>query len=266
MYQTAVKKWTTSVAGLLAAWLVLSARPVRAQIVNTQPLIARAGTAGLSGELRLNFDWRTGNTDLLRVIGSKLLFYRHHPHTLIWSSRIDYGRADGSDFESQLFSHLRYQHAFSQLFTWEVFLQASTAKIKRLELRALAGTGPRLRLSGSEKQFLALGLSYMFEHERTEQDTLPQAGTRTSHHRLSSYLTARLALAANIICNQTIFFQPRLDAFTGDFRILSISDLAIPLSKRFSLTCSFELAWDKDPPATVKKVDTMLTLGAGWSF
>lgn len=252
-------------AGLVLAAVLASTAPAAAQIVNTQPLLSKVGD-GASGELRISLDWRTGNTRLFRSIASALFTYTDGDDTLISSSKLDFGRAGDADFVSQLFTHLRYQRVFSDLLTWEVFGQVSTAKTKRLDLRALAGTGPRFALVPGPAVSAHLGVAYMFEHELVQDDGQADAGVRENNHRASAYLTGRFSVAPTITLTHTTFVQPRLDAFFDDLRVLSITDIAFNVVDRLALTIGFEIAWDSDPPDAVEELDTTLLFGLAWGF
>lgn len=248
------------------ALATVAAPAVQAQIVNTQPLLSKVGGEGFAGELGASVDWRTGNVELLRLIGSLLMLYRSGDHTLIWSSSGDYGTRGGEAFIERVFSHLRYQYRVSDLVTWEVFTQVSTARFKRLTLRTLVGTGPRWDVVREDDGTLSIGTAYMFEHETLNHSTFADSDQVDDNHRLSLYVTGRVALDDRLTLTHTTYYQPRLDAFAADFRLYSITNLSISLVKQLALTLGFELGYDSEPPTDVAELDTTLTFGISWGF
>jgi putative salt-induced outer membrane protein YdiY len=248
------------------ALTTLAAPAVQAQIVNTQPLMSKVGGEGFAGELGASIDWRTGNVELLRLIGSLLMLYHSGDHTLIWSSSGDYGTRGGDAFIQRVFSHLRYQLRVSDLVTWEVFSQVSTARFKRLTLRTLVGTGPRWDVVREDEGTVSIGTAYMFEHETLNHSSFADSGRVEDNHRLSLYVTGRVALDDRLTLTHTTYYQPRLDAMAADFRLYSITNLAISLVKELALTVGLELGYDSEPPADVAELDTTLTFGISWGF
>jgi len=246
--------------------LASPAPDARAQIVNTQPLLSRIGGEGFVGELGASVDWRTGNVELLRLIGSLLMLYHSGDHTLIWSSSGDYGTKSGDEFIARVFSHLRYQYKVSDLVTWEVFAQVSTAKFKRLTLRTLAGTGPRWDVVREDDGTMSIGTAYMFEHESLNDSSFTDSGRTDDNHRVSVYVTGRVALDDRLTLVHTTYLQPRLDALTSDVRIYSTTSLAVSLVKELALTFGFEVGYDSEPPIGVDGLDTTLTFGISWGF
>ncbi|TNF28690.1 MAG: DUF481 domain-containing protein [Deltaproteobacteria bacterium] len=244
----------------------VTAPAARAQIVNTQPLLSKVGGEGFVGELGGSVDWRTGNVELLRLIGSLLMLYKTGDHTVIWSSSGDYGTKSGDEFIARVFSHVRYQYGVSDLVTWEVFGQASSAKFRRLTLRALIGTGPRWDVVREDDGTLSLGTAYMFEHEVLNDSDFADSGRTDDNHRLSVYVTGRLAVDDRLTVIHTTYLQPRVDAFTSDLRVYSITNLAISVAKELALTLGFELGYDSEPPVGVDDLDTTLTFGISWGF
>lgn len=237
-----------------------------AQIVNTQPLLAKATDSGFAGELRGAIDWRTGNIDLFRVESSLLLAFREGDHTVLSSSAIDYGIRSDTTYIDSLFSHLRYQLYLGEVVTWEAFGQLARNPFKRLSLRALAGTGPRWSLLPGPNVSLAIGTAYMYEVEKLRDGVGADAGREDHNHRLSVYVSGSFVLAPLITMTHTTYYQPRLDAFLDDVRIFSDTSLAFSLIETIALTLSLELSWDSAPPSGVESLDTTTTFGVVWAF
>jgi len=249
----------------IATALTLTER-AEAQIVNTQPLVAGVSDDGFDGELRASVDWRTGNIELFRAIGSFLVRYREGPHTFIWSNRGDWGTQGGNVFIASLFTHFRYQARFSELITWEVYGQASTSRFQRLTLRILGGTGPRWNVLSGDKGHLHIGTAYMAEQEQLRVGDFPDSGRKTLSHRLSVYFSGRLVLSPILTLVHTTFVQPRLDAFFSNARVFSDTNLSAKLTDELALTIGALIAYSSHPAVGVAKLDTTFTFGLAWGF
>ncbi|MEZ4266693.1 MAG: DUF481 domain-containing protein [Myxococcota bacterium] len=246
-----------------AAGLVATPRAA-AQIVNVQPLVTRADKEGFQGELTGSLKLQTGNSQLFLVDAGLLALYGKGIHRLISSSSASLGYRGGINDESRflqrLFTHLRWQVRLPRLVTWETYAQAAQDRFRRLSLRVLGGTGPRFDFIEGNAVSLALGLSYMLEHERLSSTELSDGttdpGVSETNHRASLYLSARFSIAPAFSFIHSSYFQPLLTDPFGDFRFSSETGLAIAVTKRLSIAIVFAVSFDSEPPAEVKKTDT----------
>lgn len=174
-------------------------------------------------------------------------------------------------FANQVLTHGRYNRELSKLLTWEVYAQVEFNQFLMLDLRDLAGTGPRFTLLDNEEQKglqLWLGTSAMVEHERLDPETI--AGpTDSVVVRSSNYLTGKVAGDSSGV-TATVYFQPRFDLL-ADYRILAELSLQVAIGEVLSLTSSFKLRHDSDPPplqttAQLEPTDTTMTNGLSLSF
>jgi len=237
--------------------LMVPATLAHGRVVNVQSLIRPDMPQGLQGEVGGSVNYRTGNIDLLMGKTSLLASYRSGDHVLISSSLGELGVKSGEDFLERVFSHLRYQWILNDWLTWETFGQIATDRFKRLKLRGLAGTGPRLSLVQGPAVSAAVGLAYMFEAEELGTSaTLVDSGAKDEAHRLSSYLTARFMLSPDIGLINTAYYQPRFDDLSDDWRVLNQLDVSLKLSAKFSFVVGYQVSYDTAPPEGIKELDT----------
>lgn len=242
---------------ILLAIFVLSSASATARVVNIQSLIRPDMPEGLQGEVGGSVNYRTGNIDLLIGKTSLLASARSGDHVVISSSLAELGVKGGEDFMERMFSHLRYQWIVNPALTWETYGQIATDRFKRLKLRALAGTGPRMSLVQGPAVNVAFGLSYMFESEELNgSETLADGGKTDQANRLSSYLMAKFMISPDIGLLNTVYYQPRLDDFGGDWRLLNQLDVSLKLSEKFALVVGYEVSYDTAPPESIKELDT----------
>jgi hypothetical protein len=237
--------------------LLLVTASASARIVNIQSLIRPDLPDGLQGEIGGSVTYRTGNVDLLLGKASFLASYRAGDHVVISSSLGELGVTGGEDFLERVFSHLRHQWVLGDTFTWETFGQVATDRFKRLKLRGLAGMGPRLSLVQGPAVSVAWGLAYMFETEELNTTSgLADSGQTDQAHRLSTYITAKFMLSSDIGLMDTVYYQPRMDDFGGDWRVLNQLDVSLKLSKKFALVVGYQIGYDTATPESIKELDT----------
>lgn len=228
-----------------------------AGIYNVQSILATEAEPGLSGAISGSADWRTGNVDYLFLSATPLARYRSGKHLMIAIVRADHKTSGGADIISRFFEHLRYRYDLSDRLLGEVFAQHEYDAIKRLQLRALVGAGPKLEIINEPSYGLDLGSSYMLEYERLRDDAFADAGATDLQHRNSTYLVARYERDERVQLVDSMYVQPRLtDA--RDIRLLNESQLTFKLTKRLSFTTAFTIAYDSSPPDDIKKLDTAL--------
>jgi putative salt-induced outer membrane protein YdiY len=251
--------------------LVLLSSSAQAQIVNVQNLLGAETPDGLSGALDMGADWRTGNTELLIFSGAATLRYRSDPHLVFAVARGAYGETGEGEAEELIaknhFEHLRYRYKLSELVTPEAFVQHEFDEFRRLQLRALGGAGVRLTVLQKKELGLAFGVAYMLEYEElNDAEGAVDAGETYTNHRLSTYALVAVGINEHVTLVNTVYFQPRFDAFADDFRVLDETQLQVKLTDHFSLKVSFVLAHDSDPPDLVEGTDTSMQTAVAVRF
>jgi hypothetical protein len=90
-----------------------------------------------------------------------------------------------------------------------------------------------------------------------ETDPHPQ---ETLHHRSTSYVSVKLALADQLSLRNVFYVQPRFDE-PSDVRVLDELALDLNVNDYLAVVNSFALRFDSEPPSTIEKLDVSLTLG-----
>ncbi len=228
-----------------------------AGIYNMASILATEAEEGLTGAISGSADWRTGNVEYLFLSATPLARYRSDKHLLIGMMRGERKTSRGDTIISNTLEHVRYRYTFSERWLGEVFAQHIFDDVKRLNLRALFGVGPKATLVDGKDYGLDAGVAYMLEYEKLKADDAPDSGVTDLAHRNSTYLTGHYESGDRFQIAETLYLQPRLTG-ASDFRMLSQSQLTVHLTKRLSYTTSFTIAYDSRPPNTVEKLDTAL--------
>lgn len=238
--------------------VALAVSPAAAQIVNIQPLLGPSTKDGFALELTGSVALKTGNVDLFVGTGGLLMSLTAGHQRVISASSAELGIKDDAEYNNALFSHLRHQYYFSQALAWEAWVQGASNKFKRLTFRGLAGTGPRLELLRQQGLSLAVGIHYMFEVEELRRDDDPDESLSEKNHRLNSYISFSWDILEHLSLTETVYFQPRLDAFSSDFRVANEVQLTAKVAEHFALGTNFAIAYDNVPPPEVEALDTSL--------
>lgn len=230
-----------------------------AQIVNVQGALAKPPEKdGISAQVEARFDWRAGNNPLVDLGGATNVLARKGRLLGLAIVRGEYGRGQDSTFKRKTFEHLRARATIDCRWRWEAFVQHELDAFRRLSVRALGGTGPALQILNTQAGSMLAGAAYMFEYEiLDEKADAPDAGARSTAHRGSFYLTGTEKLGETVALNQTIYVQPRLDAFS-DVRALAELSVTSKITERIALTQALVAAYDSRPPSGIERYDTQL--------
>jgi hypothetical protein len=132
----------------------------------------------------------------------------------------DYAHLGGEAVVRKSFIHLRHNYEIRPWAWWEEFVQTETDRFRRIRLRALAGTGPRLGLLQSELVELYYGTSYMLEY------TVIDAGTTLDQpalvHRWNNYVALAYRPDDRISLSTVTYYQPRFDE-PSDAHLLNVT-------------------------------------------
>ncbi len=220
-----------SLLSLLSQWC-------GAQIVNIEDRRQRHDTLGWFGQLDLGLSWTQNIGSVLTVSAGARLDRVAPRNNWILIGSYQVVRAADQNFINDGFGHLRHGRPINDWLTWETFGQLQYNERLRLNLRALAGTGPRLRLLEREATQAYFGMTYMYEY-----DELASSEIFYRDHRLSNYLSLNAQPAAGLKIAHTTYYQPRLPDF--DFaRVSSVTTLTFGISRRLSFTSRFSVTHD----------------------
>ncbi len=249
--------------------LLLWSSSAEAQIVNVQPLLGKDLRSGwtVAGEGALDF--RAGNISLLQAAGSSVVRYIRGRHTVFLLTRGEYGMRNLTTtkdrFLARHFEHLRYRALMWGPFDAEVFVQFDSDQFRRLAVRAVGGTGPRIKLVTTPNVDAAIAALYMFEYQQIRRDDKPDSGAIAKEHRASAYFIVTVKLDERLRIGQAVYVQPRLDQ-RRDLRVLSESELLVAVGRYVSLKLSVTLAFDSTPPANVQPFDTALKTALQFAY
>ena len=171
---------------------------------------------------------------------------------------------EATSIEDNQFAHLRYNRTLTKYLTWEAFAQGQFNEVELINLRILAGTGPRFKVLKKKKGYIYLGTMYMFEHSDEQQDGISE-NLVFDHHRLSNYVSMLYEMSENAAISHVTYYQPRVDAF-DDFRISSETGLEFKLFKKLKWKSYFLMLYDSRPPESVVELRYQFRNGISLAF
>lgn len=246
---------------LFSVLFLLTAACAGAQIVNVESRRIQTDTTGWAGSFGGNISLAKNVEKVFSAGGFAHLQYKNSKNLYLFLGDYSFLKGSGKKYTDNTFFHLRYNHKFSNLLRWEVFTQLQTNKITKISSRFLAGTGPRLKLSGSGILHVYLGVLAMYEYER--EFTAPAV----VHHdvRNSSYLSFTLRPTPTLEIISTTFYQPRIDRW-GDFRILNQESASLSITQKLSATINWNYLYDRFPVEGVPRSNYTFSTGFKYAF
>jgi hypothetical protein len=239
-----------SCAGFLCSALFVE--PAHAQ-VNVEPFRARLKDRERLLAIRGVLTGRTGNTEGLTFGTGGLVGLSRTRSLWYLSGSADYERSNHATTVAKAFGHTRYNHLLLEPIWGELFSQLEADRFRRVSLRALLGTGPRIELVEATSLSLAYGASYMLELTR-RSDNVAVDERRAVHHRFNNYLSFTYRPHERITLSETAYYQPRFDAF-GDFWFLSAFAGRFEVTERLATVFDFVVRHESEAPPGVKPTD-----------
>ena len=140
------------------------------------------------------------------------------------------------------YQHIRYNYAYNRRLIPEAFVQAQYNQIWKIDLRFLAGAGPRLRILQSDTAHLYFGALLMYEYEQISN------GIEFNRDlRFSAYISGRYHFNPWVQLDHITYFQPRVDDFY-DYRMSTETSLRFGITTKLGFKTTFSLSYDSRPP------------------
>jgi hypothetical protein len=231
---------------------LLVARLANAQ-VNVEPLRQQLATDGWAGRAQASVAGYAGNTTGV-ILGSAGFVGLRGAHNLAYAVLTgDYTRLNSVVSVAKWFAHARHNYELEPWLLWEEYAQLESERFRRVSLRALAGTGPRLRLFSSDALEVFYGASYMYERTRLSSDELGTRG-QGGAHRFSNYLAVTMRADDRVVLSSVTYAQPRIDA-PEDARVLSVSSADFTITKRLHSRLDAVLRYSSVVPPDIARAD-----------
>ncbi len=246
---------------LAAIFIILLSFQASSQVLNAESLRKVTDTSGFTGSASLDFSLKKDVNDYFGFRSNVHLQYKMNRNLVLLKNDIEFQKIEGNKFANSGISHLRYNYKVFSRITWEVFAQAQYNKVSKINFRGLLGTGPRFKLSNSDKYRFYLGTLVMYEQEELDDGVTPiQRDVRGS-----MYFSFSLYPTKNVSIISTTYYQPNLSRFK-DYRVSSQSSLLIKMFENFSFKTSYTFIFDQYPAEGIPNSQYNLSSGIAYMF
>jgi hypothetical protein len=227
----------------------------RAQ-VNVEPLRQQVTARRFGARINASTTTYAGNTQGVVFGGAALLGGRTERNFGYLDVSGDYSRLAGVVSVAKWFAHLRHNFQINPDLWWEEYAQLESDRFRRVQLRELAGTGPRFRVAHAAAFELYFGSSYMVEHtELDSADATPEG--QGTYERWSNYLAATLKLHDRILISTVNYVQPRIDRLS-DYKVLSVSGADFRIANHLHSRLDVTARYESFAPSDVRHADLEL--------
>lgn len=238
------------ISALLPCCVLLWSVTARAQ-VNVEPLRQQLKDDGWGGRVQASVATYAGNTEGV-ILGSAGFFGARGQRNVVYTTLSgDYARLNGAVSVAKWFAHGRYNYELTKMLWWEAYGQIESDRFRRVALRELVGTGPRVALLQTETVELFYGVSYMYEHQDYSTD---EADADRTAHRISNYLAVTVKAQERIVLSNVTYAQPRLTRFK-DVDLLSVSSADFTVTKRLHSRLDAVVRYSSVVPSDIKRFD-----------
>lgn len=226
------------------------------QIVNTENQRMQSDTVGWMGSFGTTFSLEKTSQRVININTTAHVQYKTERNLYLILANYTLLRGSGETFSNNVFLHLRYNRKINKWLRWEVFTQVQQNNVTGIQVRYLAGTGPRFKIYGAPKFSLYAGTAAMYEYEK-EQTKPP-----VYHNDIRSSNYVSLTYKPNDIFEliTTTFYQP-LFRRIKDYRVLNEISLKMKVFKHLSFTTNWSYLYDEFPAGTTPQIN--YTLGSG---
>lgn len=236
------------ICGVLAATIWAAPSIATAQ-VNVEPLRQQVAERGFGARLGGSLTSYAGNTRGIQLSTSGFVGGRFGSHLLYGAGSASYTQLNEVVSVAKWFGHLRYNYELLPWLFWEVFGQVEGDRFRRVTLRRLLGTGPRLELISSDDFDLSCGTSYL-----NEVSTIADGGGRRSVQRWNNFVSAELRAHPKIVLSSVTYVQPNFADF-GDMHLLSVLGADFEITGRLHSVFGATLRYENPPAPQVKPAD-----------
>jgi len=211
---------------------------------------------GFGARVRASAASYAGNTRGVIFGSSGIVGVNGKRHFAFLTLSGDYARLNDVESVAKWFGHVRHDYQLNSYLWWEEYAQIESDRFRRVQLRELVGTGPRVGLVQTEALQLFFGSSYMLEHTNLDTAEADAPGQGLAH-RWSNYLSATLRAHERIVLSSVTYVQPRFDE-PQDATVLSVNGAEFTVTPVLRSRMDVTYRYDSVTPADVRKSDLEL--------
>lgn len=248
---------------LVALFVVLSWNAFNrtyGQIVNIENKHIVNDTTGWAGNVDGSFAVVQNKLLLFGTSFRSRIQYKAKNDFILWINDFAYTGSKHVVYNNAGMSHLRYAHRIYKGLKWESFTQVQYNQILSQRLRAIIGTGLRLKTIENKNLKSFVGISSFYEYEVVSNPTIFHNDLRGS-----SYLSWFVNAENRFSLSGTLYYQPLWINFK-DYRLMLQTNFAFPLFKKLDLKFETNIQYDAKPPVDVLNLIFSSSFGLSYKF
>jgi hypothetical protein len=219
-----------------------------AQVVNIENHRIYDDTAGWSGSFDSGFSMVDNKDLLLNASFRPRIQYKNKWHYVLFLTDWSYSKGVDRLYANAGMVHLRYALRLSSKnaekkspWKWESYTQVQYNDLLDQRLRALIGSGLRVKARDKKGVRIFAGTSAFFEHEEIQT-----TGTFIEDVRWSNYLSWFIQPKSTFSFTGTTYYQPVFDDF-ADYRFMGQYAMNFSVFKRLDFRFEYNTFFDSKP-------------------
>lgn len=224
------------------------------QVVNIEGRRNYDHVTGWFGSVDAGFSVVQNKNLLLSASFRPKVQYKTKQHYFLFLTDWQYSKSKQQVYNNTGMVHFRYAYRIFKMkdttklspWKWESYTQVQYNQLLDQKVRALVGTGLRVKALGKNKFRLFLGTSGFFEYEELQSERI-----YNRNFRWSNYISWNLAPNEYVLFSGAFYYQPRFD-YIADYRVMGQYELSFKLWKRVDFRIDFTHFYDSHPPENVR--------------
>ena len=254
-----------AVLGMAAALLL--PRSTAAQVTaNIEPFSLGMQKTGWNAQVGANFTMQANETVLLAIDLDPRVDYVRGKNSVTVVGNAGFTERAGTTVRNQFLLHSRYIRAIGSATGAEVFTRARRNEFALINSRLSTGAGLRFEVVNTEGTATYVGASLGFQRERLDLDPDADHPASLDDPRGFGYLAYRQEITDNTTLLNQFRTGLRLAEDFDDVRLTNSATFEVEVSENVSLTATFGVNLDSDPPGNQPDVSMSLTNGLSVSL
>lgn len=242
-------------------FLLLLSVQCGAQIVNIENKRIYDDSAGWSGVLEASFSFVQNKEAFYNLNAkSRIQFKSENKKHYVFLLGDFFYSGGQKVYANSGMGHLRYAYRIKNSgWKWETYAQVQYNQLLNQRIRALTGTGLRVKISDKRGLRAFVGSSIFYEYEEIQPNN--QFNT---DFRWSSYLSWFMNFK-HFSFSGTSYYQPLINDLS-DHRFSGLYAFSTHITKKLRFKTELSVFFDSNPPEDVRSTISSFQVGLGYDF
>jgi len=233
---------------------------------NIEPFSLGQQEEGTNATLGANFTMEANDTVLLAIDLDPRIDHVQGPNSVTVVGNVGFSERAGTTIRNQFLVHTRYLRDVGSGVSAEVFTRALRNEFALINSQVSSGVGLRFEVTNTEETATYAGILGGFQSERLDVDASADHPDALDDPRGFGYLAYRQQITENTTLLNTLRTGLRLADDLNDVLLTNSATLEVGVSDNVSLTATFGVELDSQPPGDQPDVSMSLTNGLSVSL